>query len=90
MKDKKYLEMSSKRLKDYCSKRIQTTMIGSLDIIEKNLGDMINDPKVREKFDLIRQQILDNGNKQIRSLEKEFNYYEVELLRYHITLISRS
>jgi hypothetical protein len=90
MKDKKYLDMSNKRLQEFCRKKITTTMIGSLDIVEKNLGSLLDDIDIREKFDLIRQQILDNGNKQIRSLDKEFTNYEIELLRYHVTLITRN
>lgn len=93
MRDKKYLDMSRNKLKKFCETRIKTTMIGALDAIEKGMGDLWNDNStealaLREKFADVRQIILDNGNRQIRLLDKEFDNYEVELLRYHITLIN--
>lgn len=91
MKDKQYKDKSKKRLKDYCETRIKTTMIGALDVLEKNLKDLWEDGDIelRNRFDIIRQLILDNGNRQIRLLDKEFTEYDIELLRYHITLMRK-
>lgn len=93
MTDKKYLDMSNTRLKSFCETRVKTCMIGSLDIIEKSLSDLWDKGtpealELRQRFDTIRQEILDNGNRQIRLLDKEFSKYVVELIRYHVTLIN--
>jgi hypothetical protein len=89
--DKGYKISSKKRLKDISCKKIKTTMIGALDAIEKNFGflwednsDVAND--MRELYEKTREQILDNGNNQIRNLTEEFEHYNIEWLRYQFTL----
>ena len=53
-------------------RRIRTTMIGSIAVIEKYFADEIDkDDKIREKFNSARKEILDLGNKQIRNLKEE-------------------
>lgn len=52
-------------------KRIRTTMIGSIDAIEKVFAEEMNDPKFKSKFITLRKEILDLGNKQIRNLKEE-------------------
>ncbi len=63
------------RLKDFAIKKIKTTMIGAIAELEKNL-DLENE-EVKKSFEVIRQNILNLGNAQIRSLEKEFSKYDV-------------
>lgn len=83
----KYKAESKERLKKIADKKLQTTMIGALDSIEKHLGTLWeNDEILREKYELIRQEILDRGNDQIRKLNTEIDQYEVEWLRYHLKL----
>lgn len=83
----KYKKDSKERLKKIARKKIQTTMIGALDSIEKNLGFLWeNDSKMRTVYECIRQEILDRGNDQIRNLDNEFEQYDVEWLRYNLVL----
>ena len=87
----KYKTDSKERLKKIARKKIQTTMIGALDTIEKHLGFLWEDDsqqskQLREIYADVRQEILDRGNDQIRNLDNELNQYDIEWLRYHLTL----
>lgn len=53
-------------------KRIRTTMIGAIDSVERNFSEEIkNSPDFKNKFSIVRKEILDLGNKQIRNLKDE-------------------
>ena len=41
---------------------------------------------MKELFEEVRADILDRGNNQIRNLEAEFTNYEINWLRYRITI----
>jgi hypothetical protein len=41
---------------------------------------------MKEQFDEVRAEILDRGNNQIRNLEAEFTNYDINWLRYRMTL----
>ena len=87
----KFKADSKERLKKIARKKIQTTMIGALDTIEKHLGFLWEDDsqqsrQLREIYSNVRQEILDRGNDQIRNLDNELNQYDIEWLRYHLTL----
>jgi len=89
----KYKIDSKERLKKIAAKKIQTTMIGALDSIEQHLGflwDEDEDGKVnsalQDAYDLVRQEILDRGNDQIRNLNTELDQYDIEWLRYNLKL----
>jgi len=83
----KYKAESRERLKKIAAKKIQTTMIGALDSIEKHFETFWNDDELlKEKYEIIRQEILDRGNDQIRKLNTEIDQYEVEWLRYNLKL----
>lgn len=56
------------------STRIRTTFIGSVDIIESRLKDILSE----DEFIALRKSILDLGNNQIREMEKELTYYRVD------------
>jgi len=82
-----YKEDSKKRLTKIAIKKIQTTMIGALSALEEKFSDYLeNDHEFRLIYNEVRQRILDNGNHQIRNLEKELEQYAVEWLRYQYTL----
>ncbi len=52
-------------------KRIKTTMIGSIDLIEKKFAELINNSEdFNQKFQELRKEILDLGNNQIRIYKK--------------------
>lgn len=79
-----YKKHSRERLLGIVKKKIQTTMIGALDAIEKRLEKY---PEVLEKvYNDMRKDILDKGNAQIRNIEAEFERYEVNWLRYQLTM----
>lgn len=71
------------KLYKVCSKKIDTTMIGSLDAVETILKDFIEELDDESQKDylklyrLIREKILDNGNTQKRNLRKEFEKYNI-------------
>lgn len=85
----KYKRDSKERLRAIASKKIQTTMIGALDSIEKHLGFLWadgNNDSLKDIYEIVRQEILDRGNDQIRNLSTELEQYEIEWLRYNISL----
>lgn len=97
----KYKTDSKDRLKKIACKKIETTMIGALDTIEKKLGflwaaddngKLSNTARqLKELYSQIRQEILDRGNTQIRNLNTEIDQYDVEWLRYNLVLpVNRS
>ena len=95
-KTNKYKEVSKDRLLKISKKKIQTTMIGALSTIEKHFGFLWGHESgqeltpeqehVKQLIDEVRSEILDRGNNQARNLEAEFNNYEINWLRYQITL----
>lgn len=94
-KEERYKNTSRDRLNKIAKKKIQTTMIGALSSIEKHFGflwDMdeedLTDDQIRMKnlYDLVRQEILDIGNNQIRNIETELNHYDIEWKRYTLSL----
>ena len=95
-KSSRYKEVSKDRLLKIAKKKIQTTMIGALSTVEKQFGFLWGHESgepltpeqehVKQLFDEVRSEILDRGNNQARNLEAEFNNYEINWLRYQITL----
>lgn len=77
-----FKEKSKARLKRIALTKIQTTMIGALSAIEEHLSEFIEDGRGRALYEKCRQQILDNGNQQKRNIDKEFDLYDIELIRY--------
>ena len=79
---------NSKKIKEICEKRIQTTMIGSLSRIEKSLGylwghdkEEYEDLTDKEKefldvWEFLRNDILNYGNGQIRKFRDDFGKNE--------------
>ena len=70
------------RLRFQMEKRIKTTMIGALDKVEKNFGHLWGHYKegplteqeedFAELWDFTRNQILNQGNNQIRNIREDF------------------
>lgn len=76
-------------------KRIQTTMIGAIASIEEYFGQFwgkdsesptASQERFREIFEELRDEILDKGNTQIRSIDADLAKYEVEEIRYNYNL----
>ena len=95
-KASRYKEVSKDRLLKISKKKIQTTMIGALSTVEKHLGFLwgyeSSDPltpeqeHLKELYEEVRSEILDRGNNQARNLEAEFANYDINWLKYQITL----
>jgi len=88
------LKRSRDNLKRLVEKRIRTTMIGALACVEEKFGQFWktenNEKMTAEQaslyqlFQEIRSVILDNGNNQIRLLDKDIDNFNVEAKKYHI------
>ena len=93
-RDERYKEVSKDRLFQIAKKKVQTTMIGALDTIEKSFGFLwqtdaeLTQEQVQLKsiFENARSEILDRGNTQIRNLEAEISHYDVSWKRYTVNL----
>lgn len=91
-----FLDASRDRLKTVCLKKIDTTMIGALDAIEKELSELIGDCSnadqimLKEAFLRARSKILDNGNNQKRAISDEIRHYIVDWQMYTITMPVKS
>lgn len=75
--------MDDKHLKIIVKKRIETTMIGAIASIEKFFENEMNNPDFERLFGELRQEILDKGNNQIRSLDGDFEQFDVTKKKYH-------
>lgn len=86
--------MSQEDVEQLIRKRIQTTMIGALARFEENFGQLwghFKDPsepltpeeeKFADTWDYTRNQILNQGNSQIRNLSKDLNNAIGKTTRY--------
>jgi len=91
-----YEKQSKQRLLESVTKKIRTTMIGALDELEKEFGNLWGKNKngvlteselaFKKKYDVLRSKILDRGNNQIRNAESELTQYNVKWNRYQIEL----
>lgn len=96
IREQRKKEVSKDSLFKSCKKKIQTTMIGALDVLEKRFGflwlhedteELSQEQKqLKDIYDEARADILDKGNSQIRNLESEFSNYEVTKKRFTINL----
>jgi hypothetical protein len=91
-KRKDFLNKSNERLKIACLKKIDTTMIGSLDIVEKEINEAARNLSkedsitLRDAYSRIRSKILDNGNNQKRATNEEFKHYTISWNMYTLTM----
>ena len=78
--DEDYMQRSKELLVQNLEKKLMTTMVGALYSIEENL---VKTDKISEQdYDMIRQEILDKGNKQIKNMKKELSNYSVNWKRF--------
>lgn len=90
-----YKTKSKDRLSRIAITKIKTTMIGALASIESHLSFLWEDNspesiRLKELYEVVRQEILDNGNNQIRNLKTELDQYDIEWLRFNLTLPVRN
>ena len=85
-----YDEVSKQRLRDLVQKKFTTTIIGSLDSIEKLFGHLWakgippdelteKEEKFRLLWQELREEILNKGHNQARACLHEINNYKVHL-----------
>lgn len=89
-------QIAKQKLIESTRKKIQTTMIGALASVEKHFGELWGhdleggltpkQEKLKEVYDLLRSEILDKGNVQIRNMEAEISGYDISPIRYHYNL----
>ena len=93
--EQKYKDRSKKRLSNIISTKIKTSFIGAISSCENNLGFLWGHGKdeenltekelsMKEIWDEIRTEILDNGNTQLRAATNEIDNYSVNWERYNI------
>lgn len=81
--------MSKDRLKQNVKKKLQTTFIGAISKVEAFLGDVwghgLEEKECTDAqldfYDIwqqCRDEILNLGNAQIRAIDKEFEFYDME------------
>ncbi len=91
-KDVAYLKASKERLQKIALKKIDTTMIGAISILEQAFEPLIGDCstaeqiRYRDEFEAARSRILDNGNNQKRNLTEEFKQYTIHWEQYTIVM----
>lgn len=95
---KENIQKSSKnRLKKIIEKKIMTTLIGSIALVEEYLGEFwgLGVPKEQltkkekqflELWEELRQEMLDHGNHQKRAAMIEIEQYETKWNRYQNVL----
>lgn len=84
----RYQESSHKRLERILEKRLSTTFVGNLAVLEKHLGHLWGYGKLEDEltesevawldiWNRIRSEIFDKGNSQIRVMQKDLKQYVV-------------
>jgi len=92
-----YRIQSKRKLRQTIETKINTVMIGALDAIEKEFGNLWghgipNNQKTSEQLsmleikDRLRTVILNNGNNQKRAAVTALDEYDVEWKRHHIQI----
>lgn len=87
--EKKYENRSKESLKRHITTKLKTTMIGSLDRFEKIFGGLWGHGKPdsdltpeeaenKKLWELVRTEVLNNGNNQLRAAMSEVDQYTVK------------
>lgn len=94
-REDKYKQDSRDRLGKIVKKKVETTMIGALSSIEQHFGFLWQNSggqltkEQQVMFDLyqkVRSEILDKGNTQARNIDAELSQYDVNWLKYNVTI----
>jgi len=93
-----YEQQSKERLIKNIEKKFQTTMIGALARFEDEFGDLWGMDKDRltpeeekweEKWKYVRNEVLNNGNNQLRACLDELSNYTLSWNQYHTEFLVR-
>ncbi len=94
--NERYEVNSRKRLMKNIEKKFKTTMIGALSQFEKEFGNLwgfsensitVNQAKFERKWQVVRTEILNNGNNQLRACLDEIAQYTMTWNRYKTSFI---
>jgi hypothetical protein len=66
-------------------KRVMTTMIGAVASLEK-YADLFTE----EQFEVIRAEIMDKGNDQIRKLKDDISGFQVDVIKTYFMPLRRN
>lgn len=96
LRDDKVQEACRKRLEKIVTTKIRTTFIGALSTFEEFFGWLWgydenreltpDEEQIKELWNKAREQILDKGNNQLRSIKSELKQYTVNWDRYELQL----
>lgn len=89
-------DFSKKRLIDNLTKKFNTTMIGSISLMEREFGELWGHGKTeeecnreekywRKKWNILRTELLNNGNNQLRASINEVGEYTMKWEKYSMT-----
>lgn len=95
---KNYEADSKMRLMTILEKKIKTSFIGAISQFESHFGALWGHGKLehqlteqeklwRERWNIARTQILNNGNNQVRAVQQELSEYTMRWDAHSITLI---
>lgn len=98
LKEKKYDESSKAQLLKIIETKLKTSFIAPLDYFEnafgilwghgKSVSQLTNEErKFREIWNDIRNDVLNNGNNQIRAVKNELEQYSVTWNRYKVNFL---
>jgi hypothetical protein len=76
------LDSIKDRLKRIIQKKILTSFVGAIASFEKEFPDLIG----TEKWNRLRQEIMDLGNRQIRGVNSELDLHEIKFVGYKTKL----
>lgn len=88
-------DSGKKRLSEIARRKIETTMIGSLASIEKHFGFLWGhgeytltkeQERMKETYEVLRAEILDKGNAQIRHIESDINNFDIKTNRFYYNI----
>lgn len=86
------------KLIEIITKKVQTTMIGALASFEKSFGHLwglgkfnkelsISQKELKQRWEETRNEILNRGNANIRSIQEELSLYNLKKENYRIDFI---
>ncbi len=89
---------SLSRLQRVAAKKMRSSFVGTLPILEHFFGHLwahgtdnaeLTDLQIRWRaiWSKVRTAILDNGNDQLKALERELSEYEVKWLSFQATMV---
>jgi hypothetical protein len=96
--DEEYKLQSKERFIKIVNKKFTNTFIGAISDIEEEFGYLWGHGKnkisqeeseFRDRWDILRNKILDRGNAQMRAVSKELEQYELNWLRYTYIFIPK-